>query len=100
MKKTILFLTLVLLTTNGCTKTWSGIKQDTRNAVENTKGVIHEATAPDSIIPDVPQADPKIKPLPNINPVDTLETVQNTETLKVPTSTVVKKTEVVEPVIL
>jgi len=47
MKKRLLFLTLVTLITTGCSKTWSGIKQDAHAVVENTREAIHEATAPD-----------------------------------------------------
>lgn len=83
MKKNILFLTLTLLATTGCTKTWSGIKQDTYNAVSNTKEVIHDATAPDPIIEDVPE----VKPLPNL---DTLGTAK--ERAIKSQSTTIKKT--------
>jgi len=69
MKKNILLLTLILLVTTSCSKTWSGVKQDTREAVENTKEAIHEATAPETMIHDVPQE----KPLPNLNSVETVK---------------------------
>ena len=69
MKKNILFLTLALLVVTSCSKTWSGIQQDTREVVENTKEVIHEATAPDPIIEDVPD----VKPLPKVTPVETVK---------------------------
>jgi len=46
MKKTLLFLTFSVLMTSGCSKTWSGIKQDTTELFVDTKEVIHEATAP------------------------------------------------------
>jgi len=50
MKKTLLLLTLTALMTTGCSKTWSGIKQDTHEVYENTKETIHEVTAPDEKI--------------------------------------------------
>ena len=31
---------------SGCSKTWSGVKQDTSTAWKGTKKVVHEATAP------------------------------------------------------
>lgn len=46
MKKTLLFLAIATLMTAGCSRTWSGIKQDTSEVVLDTKEVIHEATAP------------------------------------------------------
>ena len=46
MKKTLLFLTVAALMTSGCSKTWSGIKQDSTELFVDTKEVIHEATAP------------------------------------------------------
>jgi len=55
MKKNILFLTLALFITTGCSKTWSGIQQDSHDAFANTKEVIHDATAPDPVMQDVPQ---------------------------------------------
>ena len=51
MKKTLLFLTFVALMTSGCSKTWSGIKQDTHELFIDTKEVIHEATAPTVEVP-------------------------------------------------
>jgi uncharacterized protein YcfL len=47
MKKTLLFVTLATLMLSACSKTWSGIKQDSYAIVVNTKEVIHNATAPD-----------------------------------------------------
>lgn len=46
MKKLLLFLTVVALLSTGCSRTWSGIKQDTSEVILDTKEVIHEATAP------------------------------------------------------
>ena len=46
MKKTLLFLTVAALMTSGCSKTWSGIKQDSNELFTDTKEAIHEATAP------------------------------------------------------
>jgi predicted small secreted protein len=48
MKKILLIslaLAYVFMTT-GCSRTWSGIKQDTSELVLGTQEVIHEATAP------------------------------------------------------
>lgn len=59
MKKTILFLTVSILAMTGCSKTWSGIKQDTHEVIDDTREVIHEATAPD-IVP----TNQNLKPLP------------------------------------
>jgi len=50
MKKTLLFLTVAALMVSGCSKTWSGIKQDSYAAMVNTKELIHEATTPDEYI--------------------------------------------------
>ena len=30
---------------SGCSKTWSGVKQDSKNAWHSTKSTVHEATA-------------------------------------------------------
>jgi len=45
MKKVLILLAFVSLMTAGCSKTWSGIKQDSSEVYQDTKGVIHEATA-------------------------------------------------------
>ncbi|HIQ26923.1 MAG TPA: entericidin EcnAB [Sulfurovum sp.] len=45
MKKVLLFLAITLLMTTGCSRTWSGVKQDTNEVYQDTKEVIHEATA-------------------------------------------------------
>ena len=50
MKKTLLFVTVAALMTSGCSKTWSGIKQDSHEIMVNTKEVIHNATAPDEYV--------------------------------------------------
>ena len=60
MKKILLFLTLTLFMTSGCSKTWSGIKQDSREVYQDTKGAIHTATAP-SYASQHDEALPKIK---------------------------------------
>jgi len=51
MKKTLLLLTLLAFASTGCSKTWSGIKQDSSELFSDTIEVIHEATAPD-VIPE------------------------------------------------
>ena len=45
MKKTLLLLATAILIFTGCSKTWSGVKQDTNKAYKNSKEAIHEATA-------------------------------------------------------
>lgn len=62
MKKNILIATFALFMTTSCSKTWSGITQDTRDMFENTKEVIHEVTAPDPVIQDVPTREDKVVP--------------------------------------
>jgi len=54
MKKTFLFLTVLVLMTSGCSKTWSGIKQDSHELLIDTKEVIHEATAPSDFVRRIP----------------------------------------------
>ena len=68
MKKALLFLTLTVLMTTGCSKTWSGIKQDTHEVIDGTREVIHEATAPEpTAMPSVTQTQ-NVKPLPVVTP--------------------------------
>ncbi|MEA1879675.1 MAG: hypothetical protein U9N11_03410 [Campylobacterota bacterium] len=51
MNKTLLFLAAVsLVGTTGCSKTWSGVKQDSALMWKDTKEVVHDATAP-TIVP-------------------------------------------------
>ena len=48
MRKTLLFLSITLLigmSMTGCSKTWSGVKQDSNKAWKGTKKVVHDATA-------------------------------------------------------
>ena len=47
MKKISILVVLMTLSMimSGCTKTWSGIKQDTSKAWDTSKKAIHEATA-------------------------------------------------------
>jgi len=47
MKKVSMLIAFMLLTImiSGCTKTWSGVKQDTSKAWDTSKEAIHEATA-------------------------------------------------------
>jgi len=45
MKKTLLLLAVMMLILTGCSKTWSGVKHDTNEVYQDTKEVIHEATA-------------------------------------------------------
>jgi len=69
MKKTLLFLTLTALMTAGCSKTWSGIKQDTHEVFENTREAIHEATAPEESVVTPSTSD--VTPLPVVTPPST-----------------------------
>jgi len=92
MKKTLLFLTLTTLMTTGCSKTWSGIKQDTHEVVENTREAIHEATAPD----DQPRTIAIETPAQNVKSL-TVETPPSTATaINIPTQNV-KPLPVVTP---
>jgi len=82
MKKTLLFLAVAIFMTSGCSKTWSGIKQDSYDAMINTKEVIHEVTAPDEYISASgriinPTNNPSVQVVDSINPVK-MNTVQNT----------------------
>jgi len=49
MKKILFFLAAVTFVTSGCTRTWSGIKQDTHEVFSDTKEIIHGATAPKNV---------------------------------------------------
>ncbi len=40
----IVFMTLSMIM-SGCSKTWSGVKQDTSKAWDTSKKAVHEATA-------------------------------------------------------
>ena len=71
MKKTLLFLTLTLLMTSGCSKTWSGIKQDSTEVYQDTKGAIHTATAPSY----APQQDNTLQELPQVKQPEVIETL-------------------------
>jgi len=73
MKKTLLFLTITALMTAGCSKTWSGIKQDTHEVVVDTKEVIHEATAPEML---ANESTSDVTPLPVVtSPAETVEVI-------------------------
>ena len=47
MKKITILAVLMTLSMimSGCSKTWSGVKQDTSNAWDTSKKAVHEATA-------------------------------------------------------
>ncbi len=48
MKKFLVFLMVTLfigMSMNGCTKTWSGVKQDSSEAWDTSKKAVHKATA-------------------------------------------------------
>lgn len=45
MKKVLLSLLLLLFFT-GCTRTFSGIKEDSQNLWDNTRDALHRATSP------------------------------------------------------
>ena len=71
MKKTLLFLAIAALMTAGCSRTWSGIKQDTNEVILDTKEVIHEATAPDTA-----STSQSLAPLPTVTtPVEETEVI-------------------------
>jgi len=46
MKKFFSFLAIlsILALSSGCSATWDGVKKDTGNAWDSTKGAIHKAT--------------------------------------------------------
>ena len=54
MKKIALFSVMFVLLTTGCSKTWSGLKQDSSELLLGTKEVIHEATSPTTIQDNTP----------------------------------------------
>lgn len=43
--RTFTFLTLTLLLISGCSATWSGVQQDTTNAVNWTKGQVNQGAS-------------------------------------------------------
>ena len=96
MKKITLWVALVVLSMTGCSKTWSGMKQDTHEVVKGTKDVIHEATAPTNVPNSGQQAAsfPEVK-VPaqstNVEQVKSLAPVKVTEE----TSTIVPMVPVV-----
>ena len=45
MKKILSILAITGLMFSGCSKTWSGVKQDSSKAWKGTKKVVHDATA-------------------------------------------------------
>jgi len=49
MIKVLLFTIFATLMIAGCSKTWSGMKQDTAEIFNNSREAIHEATAPDTV---------------------------------------------------
>ena len=49
MVKVLLFAIFAIMIVSGCSKTWSGIKQDTSEIFNDSKEAIHEATAPDTV---------------------------------------------------
>lgn len=67
MNKTLLFLAAVsLLATTGCSKTWSGVKQDSSALWNDTKEVVHEATAPEV----VPQRQAQAKQVAQVGSIE------------------------------
>ena len=46
MKKNIIWLSIIslLVLSTGCSSTWDGVKKDTNDAWDGTKGAIHNAT--------------------------------------------------------
>jgi len=76
MKTTTLLLALTILSMTGCSKTWSGIKQDTNEVVDSTRNAIHEATAPGHVSPET------IVPLPTVTAPVTVVATEQATTLK------------------
>ena len=74
MKKALLFLGIVALMTAGCSRTWSGIKQDTGEVIDDTREVIHEATAP-SYAPVTDSTKTTLDPLPKIEAPEEVNTI-------------------------
>jgi len=82
MKRTTLLLALTILSMTGCSKTWSGIKQDTNELINSTRNAIHEATAPTHTPTITPPTTETIAPLPNVT--QTIETPKVTGTIETP----------------
>ena len=72
--KNILLFGILVLGVSACSKTWSGIKQDSRELFVDTKEVIHNATAP-SYIPPVQSI---VRPVVSTTPVQQQMTAQPT----------------------
>ncbi len=45
MKKALTLVVFMAFIFSGCSKTWSGIKQDSHEVFQDTKRTIHKATA-------------------------------------------------------
>jgi len=45
MKHILFSLAVIAVLFSGCSKTWSGVKQDSSKAWKGTKKVVHDATA-------------------------------------------------------
>ena len=88
MKKTLLLVTVAALMTSGCSKTWSGFKQDSREFATDTKQVIHNATAPET---HVTASGTMVNPVNNPSvQVDTVDTTTVQTVQYVPVSNVVQ----------
>jgi PBP1b-binding outer membrane lipoprotein LpoB len=89
MKKTLLFVTVAALMTSGCSKTWSGIKQDTHEIMVDTKEVIHSATAPETHVTASgrmvnPENNPSVQVVDRVDPNTMRQTVHFSDQPTVP----------------
>lgn len=80
MKKTLLFVALAAFMASGCSKTWSGFKQDSREFATDTKQVIHNATAPETHVTASgtmvnPVNNPSVQVVDSVDPT-TVQTIQ------------------------
>lgn len=64
---TTLLLALTIFSMTGCSKTWSGMKQDTNEVIDSTRDAIHEATAPEHTPTITPPTAETIAPLPTVS---------------------------------
>jgi len=76
MKTTTLLLAFIILSMTGCSKTWSGMKQDTNEALDSTRDAIHEATAPGHVSTET------IAPLPTVIAPAAVVATEQATTLK------------------
>ena len=107
MKKTTLLLAVTIMSMTGCSKTWSGIKQDTSEAFENTKSVIHEATSPAQVpVASNPYGNDSVTQTPTTQSSNMIQTptvnqtsTANQNTTVITTPSAPASSTVVEPVV-